>query len=134
MKKAGFKNELDIRHLGGKNFLLLRNLYFYSARLDRVVMAPAGMITDFASIPWFAQSFVQVLGNNIRSAVLHDFNCRPEGKAENRLSQKQTDQLFQEGLAVDQVRWSKSRVMYSGVAVFQRIKYLFKRGETYNGK
>ena len=134
MTTAGFKTDIDIRHIRGKNFLLLADLVFYSAEQERYYTAPAGITTDFASIPWWAQSFVQVLGNNIRSAVLHDFHCTAEGKEANQVSQKLTDDIFREGLAVDEVRRSKARVMFTGVTGFQRIKYFFKRGESYDGK
>lgn len=125
--KAGFKNWADLRHIGGSNFLLLADLVFYSAKYGREFVAPEGTPTDLASIPAFAQSFIQVLGNNLRSAILHDFHCTEEGKKANGVSQKITDDLFREGLSVDNVRWSKARVMYSGVTAFQRIKYLFKK-------
>lgn len=125
--KVGFKNLPTITHLGGKDFRLENSLHFYSGIYKREFIAPAGTITDFASIPQIAQSFVGVLGNNIRSAILHDFHCRPEGKKASGLSQKDADKLFQEGLAVDEVRWSKARVMFYGVTMFQRVKYIFKK-------
>lgn len=133
MKKAGFQNHLEIKHIGGINFQLLTTLVFYSERYDHYFEAPAGITTDFASIPRPLQSIVQVLGNNIRSAVLHDFHCTEEGKAANYVSQEMADNLFKEGLSVDNVRTSKARVMFAGVAIFQRAKYFFKRGETYAG-
>ena len=125
--KAGFRNKLQVTHMGGKMFRLDRDLKFYSEIYDREFIAPKGMHTDFASIPWLAQSFCQVLGNNIRSAVLHDFHCTEEGKKANKVSQKDADILFKEGLSVDQVRWSKARIMHRGVRGFQRLKYLFKK-------
>ena len=125
--KAGFENTAKLEHLGGKTFCLTESLHFWSAEHGRRFTAPAGMKTDLASIPWWAQSFVQVLGNNIRSAILHDFHCRPEGKIANEVSQKMADELFREGLAVDNERWTKARVMYRGVSLFQRTKYLFSR-------
>lgn len=131
MRKAGFLNRADIRHMGGSNFIVLTDLVFYSAKHKREFTVPAGTPTDLASIPWWAQSFCQVLGNNIRSAILHDFHCTPEGKEANDVSQEETDDLFGEGLAVDEVRWSKARMMHRGVSFFQRVKYLFKRGESY---
>lgn len=130
-RKTCFKNKAVLTHLGGKYFELMEDLVFYSARHGREFIAPAGMVTDFASIPWFAQSFCQVLGNNIRSAILHDFHCTDEGKKANGVNQKQADQLFQEGLAVDEVRWSQARVMYGFVTAYQKTKYLFKK-EKYN--
>lgn len=131
MRKAGFKNQVELRHIGGKNFQLLKDLIFYSAIYDKEFVTPAGILTDLASIPPLAQSFVQVLGNNIRSAVQHDFHSTPEGKKANDVSQYDADTLFNEGLAVDEVRWSKSRLMFGMVSAYQRTKYFFKRGESY---
>lgn len=131
-EKAGFKNFAELRHIGGSDFELMSDLVFYSAKYEREFIAPRGTVTDLASIPWFAQSFCQVLGNNIRSAILHDFNCRPEGKAANKVNQKQTDSIFQEGLSVDSVRTSKARMMFAMVSLFQRLKYRFKRGGKYD--
>lgn len=130
-KKAGFKNKALLTHMGGSTFRLEHDLIFYSAKMKKNYVAPSGMLTDFASIPWFAQSFCQVLGNNIRSAILHDFHCRKEGKKANKVNQKQADLLFSEGLSVDQVRWGKARAMFVCVTGFQRVKYLFKK-EKYN--
>lgn len=130
-KKAGFKNRVELRHVGGKNFKLLNDLVFYSEVYQREFTAPAGILTDLASIPAIGQSFCQVLGNNIRSAVLHDFHTRPSGKKANKVSQYDADRIFKEGLSVDQVRWSKSRMMFGMVTSYQRTKYFFKRGVTY---
>lgn len=132
MAKVGFKDFAELRHIGGSNFELLKDLVFYSAKYEREFIAPKGIITDLASIPAFAQSFCQVLGNNIRSAILHDFHCTDEGKEANKVNQKQTDALFKEGLSIDNVRTSKARVMFAGVSLFQRIKYRFKRGVKYD--
>ena len=55
------------------------------------------------------------------------FHTTPKGKKANKVTQKEADMLFSEGLSVDQVRWSKARVMYGGVTIFQRVKYMFKR-------
>ena len=127
VKKAGFQNQVLLLHIGGKNFQLIADLVFYSAKHKKTYTAPAGIYTDLASIPAFAQSFCQVLGNNIRSAILHDFHCTEEGKAANGVDQKLTDDLFREGLSVDNVRTSKARLMFGMVTAFQRTKYLFKK-------
>jgi len=127
----GFKQLADLRHLGGNEFMLLNDLYFYSEKYERIFMVPRETITDLASIPWWAQSFCQVLGNNIRSAILHDYNCRDEGKKLNRVSQKTADDLFHEGMSLDHVRWSKARVMYRMVTIYQRAKFFAKPGVSY---
>lgn len=131
IKKSGFASKASVTHLGGKYFQLNRDLTFYSAERQQGFTAPKGFITDFASIPQPLQGMIGVLGNNIRSAILHDYHCTPAGKEANRVNQKQADDLFREGLKVDQVRWSKARVMYAGVTLFQRVKYTFKK-EKYN--
>ncbi len=130
-RKTKFQNRASVTHIGGKFFKLNEKLTLYSAQLGMEVSAPSGFVTDFASIPAFAQSFVQVLGNNIRSAIIHDYLCTKAGKDKTKLTQKQADKLFLEGLKIDEVRWGKARVMACGVRGFQRMKYLFKRGETY---
>lgn len=131
MGKPGFQNTAKLEHIGGKYFRLLEELVYWSPKYNRKFITPAGTITDLASIPGFAQSFVQVLGNNIRSAIQHDFHCTPEGKKANGVTQKMADDLFREGLSFDHVRWSKARVMYRAVTTFQRAKYLFKK-ESYS--
>jgi hypothetical protein len=131
--KAGFKNKAKLTHMGGKMFRLDEDLVFYSRKYKRRFVTPAGTLTDLASIPWLFQSFCQVLGNNIRSAIQHDFHTTDEGKKANQVNQKMADNLFSEGMAVDQVRWSKARIMTGGVKGFQRIKFLFRK-EKYNAK
>jgi len=125
--RAGFSEKAELRHEGGKYFTLLNTLNFYSEKYKREFVVPAGTRTDLASIPSLAQSFCQVLGNNIRSAILHDYNCRPEGKRQNHVSQKMADRLFHEGMSLDHVRWSKARIMYRMVTLYQRGKYLFRK-------
>lgn len=113
--------------MGGNLFKLNEKLTIYSAELGMEVSAPVGTVTDFSSIPGFLQSFINVLGNNIRSAIIHDYLCTQAGKDKTNLTQKQADRLFLEGLKIDEVRWGKARVMAAGVRGFQRIKYLFKK-------
>ena len=129
--KTKFKNKASVTHIGKKLFRLNEPLTIYSSALGMEVTAPKGFLTDFASIPWFAQSFVQVLGNNIRSAIIHDWLCTNKGKEKTKLTQKQADALFLEGLKIDEVRWGKARIMAAGVRGFQRTKYFFKRGQSY---
>ena len=76
--KAGFKNKAKLTHMGGKMFRLDEDLVFYSRKYKRRFVTPAGTLTDLASIPWLFQSFCQVLGNNIRSAIQHDFHTTHE--------------------------------------------------------
>ena len=129
--KTKFKSRASITHIGGKMFKLNEPLTLCSKELNMEITAPKGFVTDFASIPRPLQGLIGVLGNNIRSSIIHDYLCLPAGKKKYGLTQKQADKLFLEGLRIDEVRFSKARVMYAGVRVFQRIKYAFKRGEHY---
>lgn len=47
----------------------------YEGNTDRWVV-PAGFVTDFASIPWWARWALSPTGKHNRAAVLHDFLYR----------------------------------------------------------
>lgn len=40
---------------------------------DDVIIVPAGYVTDFASVPWWAAWLIPVIGEHAKAAVLHDY-------------------------------------------------------------
>jgi len=112
------------REIGAKRFHVSKPLVFYSDVLEREITVPIGFETDFASIPWFLQSLVQVNGPHIHAAVIHDFLC-VYGKS-FKVTQKQTDQVFLEAMQCLDVRVTQRSAMYIGVRAYQSIKGLFK--------
>lgn len=112
------------RPIGADRFFVAKPLTFYSAMLGMEVTAPVGFETDFASIPWFAQSLIQVNGKHIHAAVIHDLLC-VHGD-DYGITQKQADDVFLEAMDCLGVRVTQRRVMYRAVRIYQSINGLFK--------
>jgi hypothetical protein len=113
------------RDIGAERFHVSNPLVFYSALLGRRIVVPIGFETDFASIPWFLQSLIQVNGPHIHAAVLHDFLC--EYKSAFGIKQQQADQVFLEAMECLNVRVIQRRAMYRMVRVYQSIKGWLQR-------
>lgn len=123
--KAQFVSEAvwTKRPMGAQRFHISKPLEFYSAKLDRTFTVPIGFETDFASIPWFLQSIVQVNGPHIPAAVVHDYLC--DHKSELGITQKQADAVFLEAMRFLDVRFTQRKIMYRAVRFYQSIKGLF---------
>jgi hypothetical protein len=124
---AKFLNRPRIEHMGGKSFMLLASLDYECDLLGVKICVPLGTYTDFASIPFFAQSICQVLGDNIPASIVHDYLCREEGKEAYEVTQAEADLIFLEAMESKGVRLTKRRLMFRMVQGFQKIKYLFKK-------
>lgn len=113
------------RDIGARRFHVSKPLVFYSAVIEQEVVVPIGFETDFASIPWFMQSLIQVNGPHIHAAVIHDFLCVYRNLFQ--LTQKQVDDLFMEAMICLGVRTTQRTIMWAGVRVYQSIKGVFVR-------
>lgn len=111
------------RPIGAELFQISKPLEFYSAKLGRAFTVPVGFETDFASIPWFLQSVIQVNGPHIPAAVLHDYLC--VHKVELGISQVEADAVFLEAMRVLDVRFTQRRAMYRAVRTYQTVKGWF---------
>lgn len=125
VREAKFLTPLDTRDSeDGKNAILLWPLRFYSYRLKRVVVAPRGMVTDFASIPRGLWNLFPKRGKHDRAAVIHDAGYR--GRLEDVIgnhfpvSKSQADDLFDEALKVCGVNTFSRAVMVRTVRWFGR--------------
>ena len=106
-------------------FVLVSDLIYHSDMLGRDIVIPAGFITDFASIPWILHSIVQVNGKHRRAAVVHDYLCFHRDS--EGITQREADYVFQEAMAVLDVRLTQRTVMFGMVRVYQSITGVFKR-------
>lgn len=127
MREAKFLTPLDTRDSeDGKNAVLLTNLRFFSAQLQRTVMAPRGMETDFASIPWGVWNLFPKRGLHDRAAVIHDaaYRGRLRDVVGNPIgvSKKVADNLFDEALRASGVSWFARTFMVLAVRIFGRPK------------
>ncbi len=119
--KAEFLTPLRLEDVDGEHFLLLEPLKFYSAELGKVVVVPAGMLTDFASIPRGLWNILPKTGKHDRAAVVHDGGYRgylldTNGRA-LAFTRGQVDRLFLEGMEASGVGRVARRLMYWGVRV-----------------
>lgn len=105
-------------------FELVQDLVYYSARLGRDIVVPAGFGTDFASIPRVFHSIIKVNGRHRKSAVLHDYLC--EHGADEGLTQRESDLVFNEACEADDVRLTQRTVMFGMVRLYQSIKGVFR--------
>jgi hypothetical protein len=102
--EAKFLTPLQTQDIDGTEAILLTSLRFFSARLKRIVVAPAGFRTDFASIPRGLWNLFPKRGKHDRAAVLHDAAYRKKLRNAQGdifiLTKAQADDLFDEALSV----------------------------------
>jgi len=127
MSEAKFLTPLDTRDSeDGENATLLAPLRFYSAKYKRTFIVPAGMLTDFASIPRGLWNLFPKRGKHDRAAVLHDAAYR--GRLLDILRnpfpvpKDVADDLFDEALRVCGVSWFTRVTMVRAVKIFGRSR------------
>lgn len=103
-------------------FRLTQDLIYYSARLKRQIIVPAGYETNFASIPWFMQSIIQVNGKHRKPAVVHDYLCDHGDDPEVNVPQREADFILLEGMKVTDTRKTQQYVMFPLVRLYQVSK------------
>lgn len=107
--EPGFLTPLDLRAAGPDEWVLLASLR-YQPGTGQVIVAPAGFVTDLASIPRPARALISPNGASRRAAVLHDWlYCY------RRYTRQQADALFLEALQAEGVGWVTRRAMWAAV-------------------
>jgi hypothetical protein len=74
--KSCFIGELDARHLENKWWKLLAPFGFYSSEYDVTVVAPAGFVLDFSSVPRLPLTYWIAGGTGNKKSVPHDVGYR----------------------------------------------------------
>lgn len=115
-------DRLHIEDVDGMEGILEQPLHFYSAELGILVMAPAYMATDFASIPRGLWNILPKRGKHDRAAVIHDAGYRgflqsADGR-ELMLSKNTIDRLFLEAMKACGVGAFSRQAMYRAVSWF----------------
>ncbi len=57
----------------GTNFMLVNQMLYKINRTGQMITVPAGFVTDFASVPWYARWRISVLGKHSIAAIVHDY-------------------------------------------------------------
>lgn len=110
-----FHDPLDTRAVGTDDFQLL-NAFAYTTLVfgaPKMIQAPKGFITDFASIPRLFRSLIPVNGKHRGAAVIHDYLYRTA--AEHDYSRKDCDRVFLEGMLTAKERKWRAWIMYNAV-------------------
>ena len=63
---------LRTEYISGRYRRLLEPLIYYSSRLDKLIIVPAGMITDYESVPRIPFIHAWLADTSIIGGVLHD--------------------------------------------------------------
>lgn len=119
---AAFLTPLRLEKIGPQRWMLIDDLYFQSAILPGVFIAPYSFQTDLASIPRFAWVLFPKVDKWDRSAVMHDAGygnalLTPNGDRIH-LIKSWCDRLFREGLKADDVTGWEAQFMYRVVRRF----------------
>ena len=111
--------ELKANDLSRQNYELTEDLRYHSERFGLLV-APKGMLTDFASIPRIAFSYLDPEDPVIlRPSVIHDALYQAGGKLGARtLSRAESDEVLAAAMALSGARWAQKKVVLNAVRLF----------------
>ena len=91
----------------------------------RMIVVPAGMLTDLASVPRLARSFVGRVGRHLEAAILHDYLYGAwqdrDGGIPDPEEREFADRLFRAAMAAANVSWIKRG------AIFKAVDWLGRR-------
>lgn len=110
--------KLDIEHIEGTmTWLLIDDFKFQSAVLNRIVLVPAGFITDFHSVPRALWSILPP-HENPESAVVHDYLYTYNGceRVEADQTHREVLEVIDRDFPGKAPRW-KRVAMYSGLRI-----------------
>ncbi len=110
---------LEIGERAGE-WVLVNPVEYWSDLAGRLIVIPAGFVTDLASVPWLFQWAIPVNGRHRNAAVLHDYLYR---MCACWCSRKLADQIFREAMQVLGEQAWRREAMYRGVRVGGWLHY-----------
>ena len=124
---AEFLTPLRLEDIDGAEGILLEPLKFYSRALKGTVQAPAGMQTDFASIPRGLWNLLPKRGKHDKAAVIHDAAYRGLLQTSTgrpmKLIKPLADDLFNEAMTASGVNRISRFLMFRAVCWFGGAAY-----------
>ena len=101
----------------------------------REITVPEGMLTDLASIPWFARIFIGRVGPHLEASIVHDFLYIAwqdlPGQGANSADRKFADRLLLAGMQAAEVSWWKQAIVYLAVRFFGSSAYVEENEKRY---
>jgi hypothetical protein len=110
IKQAVTNPPLALFQKDGDVFVLTADLLYRIERTGELITVPAGFVTDFASVPKYAQSFISVLGKHSVPAVVHDFLYW-----EQTCTRQQADDILAEAMKEYDSPWYQISAVYWAV-------------------
>lgn len=89
---------------------------FWTDGVEQTYTVKAALVTDMASIPWWAQGLpgFQKAGKATKPSIPHDAMYE---RREPGWTRKEVDRLFYKGLRAEGVNWITARAMYLAVRI-----------------
>ena len=115
---ARFHTTLSVEQVDVDKWKLLAMLAFYSAKLDRMLLVPAGTVTDFASVPRVPLAYWLFAGVAQGAAVVHDHLY-----SGGFVPRKVADDVFLEAMEACGVSAWRRLPMYWAVRAFGGSRY-----------
>lgn len=111
--KSQFTSPLLVEQMSDSDWRLFQDFTYESEKLDRVILVPAGFVTDFASVPRVPVAYWLTGGTSVKPAVIHDYLYRS-----CTASKSDADDVFMEAMKVTgQPAWRRA-LMWSAVHTF----------------
>lgn len=77
----------------GTNFMLVNPMEYEIKSTGQVITVPAGFVTDFATVPWYARWRISPLGKHSVAAIVHDYLYW-----EQRCTRDEADRILREAM------------------------------------
>jgi hypothetical protein len=91
-------------------FVLVQPLVYRIKNTKKIIVVPSGFVTDFASVPWYAQSIISVLGKHSVPAVIHDYLYW-----EQKCTRIEADNIFYTAMEEYSTSWFQRHAVYDAV-------------------
>lgn len=120
-----FSTPLVLEYIDGRLWRVKADFDYWCGEgaTAELIRAPAGMITDFASVPRLLWSILPPTGVYGEAAVIHDHLYQSEGVhlkgsgISKVYTRAQCDAILLDGMKVRGVGWSVRNAIYSGVRI-----------------
>ena len=121
MGKLEYKETGIISSFNGLELVELTNDIHYVFKYDNkenlfTITVPKGFVTDFGTVPKWAQCMINPKGNGTLAYIVHDWLC-----ITNIYSRRTTDNLLYSALEYCDVSFNKRVITYTAVRVYAII-------------